>query len=597
MVADLFARLGIRVDQRSWSVADRMIHGLSRRLAAFITDFPAQQFSESLDFSDSLGRLAVMSNDAVGPISELRRAILATSDETGVMKEQIAEGVHKFTELTGEGRVAASQMDTFARVAVASSAKMSDIAQTAAAFRDNLKIQPRDFEKSFSILIAGAKEGAIELKDMSMQLAAAAPMAAQFEGGTGVEGLAKLGAAFQLIRQGVGGIRGAGQTKTRIVSMLTALTKFADRFQAHGVDPFTIDAETGEKRLRAWDDIIRDISESKLARDPQALMKAFGRVEGYQAYLQLVKVRGEWERLTKATLDADDVAEDYAKRQSQDAVKIKKAWNQVKVFFEIVFGGPMVKLIAKFAEHLDLIAIALLSVTSLMVVLRGASIAAALSSFAAWALANAPFILMAAAIMAVTIVLEDLWVAFDGGNAVLSEFAKSVKKHFATVDEIIEDAFRPFIEMMEFFGMDIRSEALLKELDAIEERMTDADWLRYGTPERFREEERRQAEEIRKRLEYENDRLERRFEAEKHEGLMRSPEYRGPAGTPPVHWMGSKFPTTGNVEHWDKTRAVQNNITINAPSGDADAIAKKTKQAVREVWDEEMRKAAAGTSR
>ncbi len=121
------------------------------------------------------------------------------------------------------------------------------------------------------------------------------------------------------------------------------LVKHADRFKAGGVNIFTQDKD-GTKHLKGFQEIIEAVGQSKLAKDPQRLVRAFGTKEAYQAYLQLVKVKGAWSDLASSTAHADDLAKDYATYQQSAAGQIELGWNAVKnsvaqTFTPEVIGG------------------------------------------------------------------------------------------------------------------------------------------------------------------------------------------------------------------------------------------------------------------
>src|SRR5690606_10300258 len=104
---------------------------------------------------------------ALGNMDRFRERLLAVSSETGVAKEALVEGASSFLALTGDADTTRKSLELFAKVAKASGASMGDISASAAAMNQNLGITGDQFERAFSILIAGGKAGAIELKDVA----------------------------------------------------------------------------------------------------------------------------------------------------------------------------------------------------------------------------------------------------------------------------------------------------------------------------------------------------------------------------------------------------------------------------------------------
>ena len=274
-------------------------------------DLIADQAKATLDFERSLTRLQIQAQGTLGPIDAYRNSVLKASKATGLARDQVLAAQTKFVQLTGDGKTAAQSMDLFARVAVATGASAEDIAASAAALQQNLKIDPSNFEKAFSILTREGKVGSVELRDMAGLMAQLAPQMAQFAGGTGVQGMADLGSAMQLVNRG---FNDANQAATALEGLMGAVVKNSGRLKESGVEVFT-KGKDGRKQLKSLQEIVDLIGNSKLAKDPTLLIKALGRKEAYQAYLQLSKVKGEWRNLANETGDAKDIAEDYAKYQ------------------------------------------------------------------------------------------------------------------------------------------------------------------------------------------------------------------------------------------------------------------------------------------
>src|SRR3954469_9055819 len=94
-------------------------------------------------------------------------------------------------------------MPTIAKVATASGGDINDIAKTAFALIDNLKVGPEQLEKALSGLVAAGKDGRFELKDMAQHFPALTAQA-QTLGLTGTAGSSSLAAALQVAMKGAG---------------------------------------------------------------------------------------------------------------------------------------------------------------------------------------------------------------------------------------------------------------------------------------------------------------------------------------------------------------------------------------------------------
>jgi TP901 family phage tail tape measure protein len=374
-IADLFAELKIDVDpatmvrlDKALNAADIRIQRKAKGWAKFakgaaglawdatqvgVTALAAATViatKDALDFDKALTQLGINSQHALGTYEEMKKRILDVSKATGLAKEQVLEGAAAYTAITGDGAGAAEQMETFARVAVATGTDIGDVARSAAALKQNLQLDPKDFERTFSILIQGGKKGAVELTEMAKVFAGLAPLANQFDEGAGVQGASRLAAALQLARQGFGSTSEAANGLERLMGSLRQNAKL---FKAGGVQVFNIKKdEKGRtvKTLKSFHEIVEDIANSKLARDPALLTRAFGSKEAYAAFIQLTKNKGAWDDLTESTLKADDVAQDYAEKQASSSARAQKAWNDLKIAIAEAFTTERVERFVKIAE-------------------------------------------------------------------------------------------------------------------------------------------------------------------------------------------------------------------------------------------------------
>lgn len=446
-VADLFAELDIRPDKRSIGKADQMLGKIKNQLLG-VASAAAVAFGvkDALEFSRAMRRLETAASGAMGTAKQLEQRILDVSDATGVTKEEIAAGSAAFISLTGDADAAKKSMELFGKVQVATGGSMEDISKTAAAMQQNLKIKPEQFEKAFSILISGGKKGAIELRDAAGVLSSLTPLMEQFKGGAGIEGLAELGASLQLSRQGFGS---AKETATGLKALFGAFKQNAKKFEAAGIKIFDKDPKTGRKTLRNFTDIINEIGESKLALDPTLLTQAFGSKEAEAAFTQLVKNKGALEELTKATLKANDVEEDYNATQSARAFKVAKAWNKIKntmsrVFLVIADG------LGFLLEHFKEVALVAGALAAAFTVLKFAAIKAAVAALASWIAALLPFILLAALIAGIIYVIQALTGHFVDFSMVFDSIGEAAVETFAAIINWIDKTIGKAKELLDY---------------------------------------------------------------------------------------------------------------------------------------------------
>ena len=287
----------------------------------------ADQGKEVFAFNDALTRLQITGGKTPEFMQAFATSIRATSSAVGVSATDILGASQKYVALTGDMDGASKSADQWARVAQATGSTVGDIAETAAALKQNMHISPGEMEATFSALAVQGKKGAIELKDLSAQMSTIAPQWAMFKGGTGVDGVRQLGAALQVVKRGFGG--DAAETITGLQSLLNATIKNAGRLKSAKVNVYESDGKGG-KQLRNILDIVKDIGNSPLAKDPTKLAKALGRTEAYRAYLQLAQNKNVLDELITASSDAGVIQRDLATYSESAGGRTKIAWQQAK---------------------------------------------------------------------------------------------------------------------------------------------------------------------------------------------------------------------------------------------------------------------------
>jgi TP901 family phage tail tape measure protein len=289
--------------------------------------FLADQAKDAYAYQDALNRLQIAANGTPEQIAAMDVAIRSASDATGIGKAQTLAAARQYVALTGDLDGATKSIGTWARVAQASDSSISDVASTAQALRDNLKLDPSQMQAAFDVIIGQGKSGAVEMSELRNQLAVVSPLMAQFGGGASLQGLADLGATVQIVRKGFGGTE---ETITGVQSLMTALIKNAKQLHRAGVDVYDKDPKTGALHLKSFRAEIDAILGSQLMKDPTKLEKAFGRVEAYRAFLQLKDNRAEFDRLADAAQYAGTTQRDLAAYTESATGRVKIAMEQAK---------------------------------------------------------------------------------------------------------------------------------------------------------------------------------------------------------------------------------------------------------------------------
>ncbi len=302
-----------------------------------------------LDFEKKLTRLGIQANKNGRQMAGFRDQVNNVSSATGQSRDALLGAAAEFVSLTGDLDGASESLSLFGEVSAATGADLLDVARTAAALQKNLDIKTvDDMRAAFSGMAAQGKAGAVELRNLALLLPGLAPQMVLFKE-KGIDALKSLGTNLQIVRKNFGT---AEEAATGLRGLMTAIVKNSKRFEKGGVQIFEKGAD-GVKRLRDFNDIMRDIGTSKLAKDPALLAKAFGRAEALRAFLAISGASAdEMERFTKAGNAATTIADDFNKFQKSSAGQIEKAWNDVKLTLLKLFTPGRVKDFSKAMERL-----------------------------------------------------------------------------------------------------------------------------------------------------------------------------------------------------------------------------------------------------
>lgn len=340
-VADLYAKLGLRPVKKEWELGNRLIGGLKDsvkglgssilggfglNIGAGLAGMVGGVVQETMSLDQALTRFGISASLNAEQLNAYKTELAGVSRETGIAQTELLRGAQAYVALTGDAEGATAATATFAKIALATGSSMDDIASTAAALRQNLKIDPADFEAAFSILNTQGKQGAVEIKELATEMPGLAAAFQRFTGGSGIQGLSDLGAIMQSIRLGFGT---TAEAATGLEGLFTSFTRSAKKFQKVGVQIFQKDPKTGKQVMRNFLDIVDDLRKKGLS-DTQ-LVGMFGRVEAFNAFKQIDKNRAQIVELGKASQDTDSINRDAATFQESSSQRINKSLNSLKV--------------------------------------------------------------------------------------------------------------------------------------------------------------------------------------------------------------------------------------------------------------------------
>lgn len=310
---------------------------------------------EVLDFEESLTRIKIQGGDAAGSIDGMRNRMIALSKETGIARNQIAAGEQSLINYLGATETTAERVNVLAKANVATGTSMEDLAGIAFKLDTAFGITSgADLELALDALTDAGKRTSIPLSKMGTLLAKTAPLFKQ-TGASGVDAANDLGAFLQ-ITQKFGTAATPEEVATQFASFVGSLEKNAGKIRKLSggkVNVFTTDEE-GRKRLKSVGTILTDIGNSKLAKDPNLLIKALGRREAKDFAQAIIENREEFESLRAESAKAGGtIKRDFKTFMESPAGKTKKAMNNMQEALKKAFTPERIE---KFANAMERVA-------------------------------------------------------------------------------------------------------------------------------------------------------------------------------------------------------------------------------------------------
>lgn len=293
-----------------------------------------------LKLRDAINQLAVSSGGGNEMMDSLNKQIQAVAVSSNQMQGDVAAALQAFVEKTGDIKTARDNIAEYGRVATATSAALSDVAQVGVELKEKLNISEQT--KSFALLATLSKAGSIELRDFARQAPRIFNVAAS-AGVSGEAGLRQIGALSEVYGQFVGGsgANKAARVATSIENTFASIAKKLPQLEAAGVKV------QGRDRFDVLFDIIRKTGGDETKLREVFSQQAMRAVLGLANQFKQTGGFGDYERLRTIGVDTSLIGKDFATRTSTGEAKLRA--NQIgrQRIYEKYLGG-----IAEFgAEH------------------------------------------------------------------------------------------------------------------------------------------------------------------------------------------------------------------------------------------------------
>ncbi|MUO27426.1 MULTISPECIES: phage tail tape measure protein [Rhizobium/Agrobacterium group] len=293
-----------------------------------------------LDFAsseDKVNRILINANKGFGDLSPAMRDVQRVANQTALSVGNVTGGLESLVSAGQPMEKALAFLPSVARTAQASNSAVSDIANTADAMSNSFGISAGQMEKAFDILVEGGNAGKFELKDMSQYLPKLLPAFATI-GYKGEEGLAKVVAMLQMVRQQTGSSEQAATALGNVVQKMYS-NETANKFKRFGIDlPKSLDK--AKKEGKDVMDTLVDMSIIATKGDLSKLPLIFEDTQAQDGMRALIQLRMGTKQLTTALYGASGAVErglNQALQASQQ--KIQKMSNLWDALMTKVGGG------------------------------------------------------------------------------------------------------------------------------------------------------------------------------------------------------------------------------------------------------------------
>jgi hypothetical protein len=309
-------------------------------LAAGAVGMTGLAMRESLQLDERARRVAIQGStlthreDPTGLRRHFENTALAVP---GASAAGVAGGAERFMAKTGDIDAAKRFSQTWAEVAVATSASIEDIADASADLMTKFDIKKtEDMAAALSTLAVQGKRGAFELKDAAVEYPRIAAAAQRFGIGKGVGALTTLGGLTQLARSATGSSAEAGTSVERMFSnmgvkagkirALTGVDVWKGDFKENLVN---IIGKAGGSDYGKKYKVLSEVFGERGIRAISPLMSAFAEAvkdgkDGFQA------MRDKLAEATDATGADAEIQRDLATAQEGASARLTAAWESIK---------------------------------------------------------------------------------------------------------------------------------------------------------------------------------------------------------------------------------------------------------------------------
>lgn len=303
----------------------------------------AQEFDRALAEIGAKGNLTV----------EQLRAIGEAAKQTSSQMNQFATDIVKAQDfLVGMGldvERATKAMPSIARAATATGASLEDLSKAGFAAMSNLGVAAESLGKSFDIMAAAGKAGGFELRDMAQYLPSITALASS-KGMEGVEGLAQIASALQIVRRGAGDASEAATNFSNILQKINSNDAIGN-FKKLGIDIQRMLKDAKANGTDPLEASLRAIN-TALGGDLSRLGELFSDAQVQKGLIPLLTGLEDYIRLRDEAARADGVISADFARMMQTSVEQVKQFQIALQNFQTSLGSALIPVLGGIASAL-----------------------------------------------------------------------------------------------------------------------------------------------------------------------------------------------------------------------------------------------------
>jgi TP901 family phage tail tape measure protein len=309
---------------RSASAANAAVLGAAGRVLApaAIAAGGAAAYKNFAQSDLQIRRIGITADASEEEVSALSKSMRDLAMNTGHSFGQVTKGLESMVAGGMDLKEALPALPAIATTAQAAGAEVEDMATTTLALNQNLGIATDKMQNAFDVLVKGGKAGKFELKDMARYIPSIAP-AAVAAGMKGEQGLMRLVAALQTVRNGTGTTEEAADSMQNIFAKMES-EETTKKFSKFGID---LRKEMAKARKEGRDllEVFVELSDKAVKGDLSKIPQLFSDMQfarGMRALLSYrdlnKKVLGELQNAAGST------QRDFEKIMNTPAIAMKR---------------------------------------------------------------------------------------------------------------------------------------------------------------------------------------------------------------------------------------------------------------------------------